>query len=553
MRRPLLLPALLSCLILVGVASGATILGNSGTTIDVRFTGYNCGETHTFTDELGQTVTGTTNPCPPPTADFTWAPAAPIVGESVTFTCITDTGIACRWDIDGDRVPEAELPPSQTYSFSYQFTGNKIPCVQTVGAGGLVSAWVCHTFSVAAGSPPPPPPPPNLGGSLPARMPESSGNTWVAAFGASGSTCSAASPCSLSTAWGSKATSGDTINLRGGTYSGVFILGNKTFSTANPVTIQSYPSETATFTGTGSFGTNAFNLEYSTGVRVRNITFAARKNTNVKVTNAKHIEFDKILSRDSGRDGVSVGQGGMGLLVVGNASETGLRSEDVQVWNSIFTNNGGQSTGSAGSENHDHAIYLGGGQATGNTATAGGCVGFVIANDLFFDSPAGYTVQLGGAARDGVVTNNTFYNVTTSAAVSGSQIVVWSPNYGGYGTQNVRITNNIFSKQNGHAVDTSLGWNPPGNLVVNNLAWIFETPAYYPIYGSYTGFTVGTNLPAADPLFVAPTGTFGSLTGRNFHLQSGSPALGQSDPAFTPPFDLDDNARPVAPALGAFG
>lgn len=388
--------------------------------------------------------------------------------------------------------------------------------------------------------PPPPPPAPELGTSLPPRMPESSGPTVTVGVG--GSVANAVNTAS----------SGTTILVRGGNY-GVTSILHRHFLPTNPVTIQSYPGEQARFVGQSAF-TNALYLQDMQGVRLRNITASARTNINIKIDNSHDIELDQVMSRDSGRDGTTA-NGGQGLLIVGYSDPANdfCRSENVQVWNSTFTNNGGTSTGYSGSENHDHAIYAGGSLSTGNTATCGGLVGYVIANDLFFDSPAGFTVQIGGAAREGIITNNTFYNVTTSAAVSGSQIVVWSPKYNGFGTQNNRITNNIFVKQNGHAIDASLGWNPPGNVVVNNIAYQFKSPAYYPVYGAFTaGFTVGANLPDADPGFVSPTGTFGNLTGRDFHLQAGSPAREKSDPAYTPPFDAEGFAREPAAALGAY-
>ena len=74
-----------------------------------------------------------------------------------------------------------------------------------------------------------------------------------------------------------------------------------------------------------------------------------------------------------------------------------------------------------------------------------------------------------------------------------------------------------------------------------------------PSYGSYTGFAAGTNLASADPKYVDRAGTYGDLSTKNFHLQPDSPALGKSDPAYTPSLDNAGNARPATPALGAFG
>ena len=182
----------------------------------------------------------------------------------------------------------------------------------------------------------------------------------------------------------------------------------------------------------------------------------------------------------------------------------------------------------------------------------GGCRSFVIANNLFFDSPDGYPIQIGQAARNGYVVNNTIDNTTTPSQFCA--IVLWGT--GTWADSNILIANNLITNVAGsgsNAVCASLGKNLTGNVVRNNLAYGVNGTAYDPVYGSYTGFAAGTNLPSADPKYVDRAGTYGDLSTKNFHLQPDSPALGKSDPAYTPPLDKEGNARPAAPALGAFG
>ena len=52
------------------------------------------------------------------------------------------------------------------------------------------------------------------------------------------------------------------------------------------------------------------------------------------------------------------------------------------------------------------------------------------------------------------------------------------------------------------------------------------------------------NLPNADPLFINPAGY-------HFRLQTNSPAIGKTNPAYTPSTDLNGRARPAAPGLRA--
>ena len=70
--------------------------------------------------------------------------------------------------------------------------------------------------------------------------PPSSGTYYIAAADGTGSTCSASSPCSASTAIG-KLQAGQTVYLRGGTYSGLNI--SKTGSAGNNIVIAAYPCE----------------------------------------------------------------------------------------------------------------------------------------------------------------------------------------------------------------------------------------------------------------------------------------------------------------------
>jgi hypothetical protein len=210
--------------------------------------------------------------------------------------------------------------------------------------------------------------------------------------------------------------------------------------------------------------------------------------------------------------------------------------------------------------NHDHAIYMCGGSGA-STGLEDGCRSFVIANNLLFDGPDGYVIQLGQSARNGFIVNNTIDN-STAGSTPACAVILWGT--GTWKDANDLFTNNIITNVAGsasNAICTS-GGNLVGNLVRNNLAYGVNGTAYEPVWGSYVGFTVGTNLPNADPLYVDRSGTYGVLSTKDFHLQAGSPALGKGDSAYTPPTDAYGTPRAVypnavsgvsAPALGAFG
>jgi hypothetical protein len=381
-------------------------------------------------------------------------------------------------------------------------------------------------------------------------MPESSGSRsiYVSTGGSDSNAGTLAAPVATLGKAFSLAQDGAIIYVRGGNY-GVQLIQNRDFSPLNPVTLESYPGERATFVGQTAF-TNAVLFEGDSGIRIRNLTFAARTNVNLKVTDSQHVEIVHNILRDSGRGCTTDFPScyGQGLLSGGgNPGFTPAYEEDIQVWDNIFTNDGG--TGTA-AQNHDHAIYLGGSPTSSTTET--GVRSFVIANNLIFDSPTGYPIQLGQSARNGYVVNNTIDNTTTPSQFCA--IVLWGT--GSWADANILVANNIISRVTGpvsNAVCTSLGNNLAGNVVRNNLPFGIGGTIWQPIYGAYSGFTVGPNLAEADPLFVDTLGSYGDLSTKDFHLRAGSPALAKSDPSFTPPLDADGNPRPAAPALGAYG
>ena len=67
MRRHLAVLLALAALVLTaGVAAAPTLVTATAESITVTFDGYSCGETHTFTDDAGRAVTGSTEACPLP-------------------------------------------------------------------------------------------------------------------------------------------------------------------------------------------------------------------------------------------------------------------------------------------------------------------------------------------------------------------------------------------------------------------------------------------------------------------------------------------------------
>jgi hypothetical protein len=206
--------------------------------------------------------------------------------------------------------------------------------------------------------------------------------------------------------------------------------------------VQGYPGETATFVGQTTY-TNAITFTDCQGIRLRSVTMDAPYNLNLKVDTSQHIEFDNLIVRNGGRSGT---QGG-GLLVVSNSGHTLTYSDDIQVWNSTFFNNGKVTGGGA-----DHQVYLGSSGDFKGTATEAGLRSGVFANNVVYDGPAGFGLQLGDSARNVIITNNTFVHAYDPLSTAGTSIVVWNGQTNTWGTRDCLIVNNIFTNNVASAV-----------------------------------------------------------------------------------------------------
>jgi hypothetical protein len=383
-----------------------------------------------------------------------------------------------------------------------------------------------------------------LGTSLPTRMPESSGTAIYVSLGGSDSNSGAVtSPFRTLNKAFSVASSGTTIYMRGGVYPDVAEMYNRTFSATNPLTITNYPGENVKITGNGST-INMLYFQNDVGVRVRGLELANGASTGVglKVYNGNHFDLDRLFVHNNG---VSHGQG---ILISGDnqTAGTGLTySNDVQIWDSIFTANGADPVS-------DHSLYYGSG-ATPNGVRQG-TLGGVIANNVVYDQTSGAAFHIGHEADGVILTNNTVYHSTSTNAYMGQSVTLWNEGSDGFETKNVKVVNNIFA--NSKVGVYGSGWGSmPSNIIDYNLAFANTSLDpdcapdcnFNPQYGGVSLYSVGANnVTSLNPFFV-------NVASHDFHLQPASAALGRANPAYAPPLDADGKPRPAAPAVGAFG
>ncbi len=173
-------------------------------------------------------------------------------------------------------------------------------------------------------------------------------------------------------------------------------------------------------------------------------------------------------------------------------------------------------------QNHDHGVYNGIGDNV------------VIRNNVFYNFTHGFAIQRyngNGAVTNGLtIVNNTF---AFPNPWRDSHIIIAT------GVNNLLIANNIFYQPTTAAV-----WFDTGGLtnvtLSNNLSFGAA------LSEGLSGMTSAGNLVNVDPGFV-------SVSGPDFHLQAGSPAIGAGMTLSSVPNDLDGYLRSgTAYTIGAY-
>jgi hypothetical protein len=332
--------------------------------------------------------------------------------------------------------------------------------------------------------------------------------------------------------------SGSVVLVRAGTYVGM-VEYHRRGDSRKPVTLRAYPGERVLLTAPPNSNTHAVWVGGASAFRLRGFEITSpTSNIGVMVENSEDIEIVGCDVHHTGRSGV---------LVTGTGSKQPAGNRNIQIWNSRFHDNGGNAQlENAGNRIGGHSVYWGGiGSNTDGIdhTTYGG----VIANNLFYDQPYGYQLQIGSEASGLVVTNNTFVSATHPSP-GGSAIVLYSETQSAqYVTRNVLIVNNIIAYAANRGVFGSGGGGLMAtNVVHNNLAYGNAKGNFLAYFGSVDNvlFQLKENLTGRKPLFVAPTL-------RDFRLQSRSPAIGKASPEYAPPVDFAGHPRIGAPDLGA--
>jgi hypothetical protein len=305
---------------------------------------------------------------------------------------------------------------------------------------------------------------------------------------------------------------GEQAYVRAGTYS-ANVLVTRSGAPRAPITVRSYPGETVVLEPGAGGDPDNFPVEFASATYVRLQGFV------IEGANGDPLQSDATdVYAEGGSHHLEIFD-----CELRSSQNHGFYSDptthDLQLLGNTFHDNGSVRT-----LKHDHAIYVEGTRQ-------------LIANNVVYGQPNGFSIQIYPSADHVIVTNNTIVdNAPAGIAVGGD---------GTTAADNVTIVNNIvaFNAQMGVR---SFFPVPPvgvGNQAFTNVGFGNPQGDFSTWQGGGIDYSLG-NL-VADPLFV-------DGGQRDYHLQPGSPALGAADPRYAPSTNRDGEPRGPTPNIGAY-
>jgi hypothetical protein len=161
-----------------------------------------------------------------------------------------------------------------------------------------------------------------------------------------------------------------------------------------------------------------------------------------------------------------------------------------------------------------------------NYSQTGGYQGrTLIWNNIAYNN-GGPGIEVFQSSHVDAINNTTYGNNTSASETGGLQAHTSGGEISVSKTTDVKVENNImYANSNVPLVYAGQA---------NNASFIWD---FNLLFGGINTVALGSHDKVANPLFVSPTS--------NFHLQSGSPAIGMGNSGFEPSPDFDSNARTV--------
>jgi hypothetical protein len=452
----------------------------------------------------------------------------------------TSSGGTTPLAIATTNVPNGTV--AQAYNAQLNATGGTSPYTWSVSSGSLPAGLSLSPAGLISGTP-------TTAGSstFTAMVSDPSSQTATRNFAltvgsAAATACtlyvspsgSDSNPGTLSAPWqtpqkaANSTAAGQTVCFRGGTYPQTVTSGyqqtfNNSGSAGTPIVFTNYPAEVAliqgstringsylTFRGTpqGAGSCDAINqcgliFEGSQGYNIDGIDICCATNSNSNFVLFDHVEIRKATYH------AGLYQEGCNNAIIGSyVHDNGAFNAD---------------------RSEDNGIYW--------SVTSPGCAnGGLIANNLVENNYSkGIQLYNGGSAI-----SPAFVTVTENTSVNnGAQgAVVW-------GDHNVFVNNILYNNNNlsgGAAAGAQGGlYSGSANLVDHNLTF---DPTGNSGWDNPAGCCM-TNNQQGDPLFL-------SVTGLDWHILTGSPAIGFSNMNYIQPVDKDGVSRGGSPVAGAY-
>ena len=349
---------------------------------------------------------------------------------------------------------------------------------------------------------------------------------YVATTGSDSNPGTSAQPFRTITYAYSRVVAGDLVLVQPGTYTdyqsawGLYL--NKNGTSGSPITLQSVVRGGAIIDGTGESDRPYCVILYGTsynvvdGFTIRNCLLGGITLYWDGANASTHNTFiNNEISNISNPTPGPHGRGGQGI------------AENEPANNNVFCQNYIHDIGAAWDSNFDHGMYMEGSNST-------------YCNNIISHNTYGNGIQL--SASNSVMHNTSvFQNTITNNLTNG--IVVWSRT-SSFAFYNLNISNNIiYGNRRGLA-----GCAPIGAVTANNNISFYNAVENYntDYCGGGTAAWTNNKLIQSDPMFINPTS--------DFHLQSGSPAIGAgiSLPSITQDFAGNPRPSPTGWDVGAY-
>jgi hypothetical protein len=303
---------------------------------------------------------------------------------------------------------------------------------------------------------------------------------------------------------------GETALVRAGTYTENLLMSRAGTASA-PITVAAYPGETVVLHAAETSG-NTYPVQI-TGSYFRLHGFVIENGLGTSDANvylwggANHIELSANEIRYGQDLGIFAAPTTRHLQILGNRIHDNGRNH-------------------VAGQHQSHGIYIEGGDD-------------LIANNVIYDHPYGFGIQIYPTNQDTIVVGNTI------AATAYSSIVV-----GGWGgVSNITIRNNVlYPSAESYGGDYGVQMAsacPTGPVTIDhNVIYGYKVA---PVDGRCSRVDSSGGNTLADPLFV-------DYSRRDLHLRSGSPAVDQAASAWSYLTDADGHSRAGhgAPDVGAF-